>query len=479
MHPPTRLKCIPLHFTFAHLAGSGSHSSGIEQGGREKPRWSAKRKREARLHRQHASQGEEPINIPPLPPRSEPDPNLSTMPAPRLASGRLAMTQAVCAYCARSGHCEIDPDGTDSLPYCRGCWSQYERHLAHAERWKLSLQLAQRRDERANVRSGDREAASARRGRPSVMQLHRRQLFSLLLEQPAGVRVEELPWLLCPALRREGITWTPAELCSLCAMSADFASQQHTQKDGTGKGIVLRLAQHIRASMHSGPPCLPAPTPPRVLLILDLNHLLCERHPRDAPRPSEQELQSHAHTYVQHGQALVWERPYAASFIDWCMTRFTLALWSSGKRRNIEPIVRRLLTRQQLNHMLFIWGQEECTIDEHVMVAVSEADEACTRSGTHAAQQKPLIRKDLVRVWKRWPAWDPTCTVLVDDDPIKCSHNVANTAIHPVKWRALQPPEGSTDELAPHGSLCRFLGLLLDAEDTQHFMRDHPYYTTR
>ena len=117
-------------------------------------------------------------------------------------------------------------------------------------------------------------------------------------------------------------------------------------------------------------------------------------------------------------------------------------------------------------------------------------------------------------MWQRWPQWGPHSTLLVDDDPIKCARspplyispmsplcfphippisphispmsphispylpvsprcerNPPHTAIHPAKWRALLPPDGSELELAPHGALATYLEALHAAPDTQARLR--------
>ena len=226
------------------------------------------------------------------------------------------------------------------------------------------------------------------------------------------------------------------------------------------------------------------------------------------------------------------------------MRRFAVAVWSSGKRKNVLPIVARLFSFRRCQarrpprstrpapfssqhpssaillaapvqchsprstrpvpfssqhpsrtqhpfprtrprdtsapslapvqaHLLFTWAQEECTIDTGTMVSASSG--AAGPAGG-AGPLKPLIRKDLARVFRHWPAWDASCTAIVDDDPLKCSHNAPHTAVHPAKWRALAPPPGSAQELAPHGPLCAYLERLAAAADTQAFIRETQYH---
>jgi hypothetical protein len=166
---------------------------------------------------------------------------------------------------------------------------------------------------------------------------------------------------------------------------------------------------------------------------------------------------------------LVWERPYASNFVEWCMQRgFAVALWSSGARRNIDPIVTHVLPKRLRSHLLFVWSQEECTVHEGKDVAVHAG-------ARNNGARKPLLLKELRHVWRRWPAWGPQSTVLVDDDPLKCERNPPHTAIHPAKWCALRTPPGAQLELAPGGALPTYLDGLLAAPDTQAHMAAAPY----
>jgi hypothetical protein len=112
-------------------------------------------------------------------------------------------------------------------------------------------------------------------------------------------------------------------------------------------------------------------------------------------------------------------------------------------------------------HLAFVWCQEECTTDTKKLAP----------AGIDGRERKPLLLKELRRVWQRWPQWSPHSTLLVDDDPIKCERNPPHTAIHPAKWRALRPPDGSELELAPHGALATYLEALHAAPDTQARLR--------
>ena len=143
----------------------------------------------------------------------------------------------------------------------------------------------------------------------------------------------------------------------------------------------------------------------------------------------------------------------------------------------MEPLYSHLLSKRRLPHLLFSWCQEECTVVQPRAAdgapqaatmaadaaaaaadASTAADAASTEDATNTTDAtaatataataaaaatdddgsagtsadarmgagalavpvgKPLILKELESVWSRWPCWDASCTVLIDDDPIK------------------------------------------------------------
>ena len=53
-------------------------------------------------------------------------------------------------------------------------------------------------------------------------------------------------------------------------------------------------------------------------------------------------------------------------------------------------------------HLAFIWCQEECTTD-------GQKD---APAGVDGSERKPLLLKELRRVWQRWPQWGPLIRTL-------------------------------------------------------------------
>lgn len=386
----------------------------------------------------------------------------------------------ICSYCHSQAICQVDLNDETRTPYCQRCWMEWDAWVARGQPEQPARMMISQHDQHVQIQADNRAAELRGTGSRHDMVAFRRNLFDILVNNPAGVLLSHIPHLMFPLLHQEGNSWSSLEFRKLCQSTVDFTNEEDRLVEGSSERLkVLMLAEHIRVhieeQLRNGlPPHQPQPQPARILLILDLNHLLCERQSHYA-RATEESLRSHRHKYVKPGRSLVWERPHATTFVEWCMARFTVALWSSGKKKNIEPIVRELFTAELRRHFVFVWGQEECTVDHGTLVPCNGSHDSSHEKDA-STHMKPLIRKELMRVWRKWTAWDHTCTVLVDDDPLKCSQNAPHTALHPHKWFALQE-QSLHDELAPDGPLRLYLNALSHSADTQSFIRQQPYYT--
>ena len=194
-----------------------------------------------------------------------------------------------------------------------------------------------------------------------------------------------------------------------------------------------------------------AESPPRaprahaVLLILDVNGLLLDRH-RSAPAPGGP--QPDLVTTAPNGGGLrsyVYDRPHARDFAAWALQRFRVAVWSSAQMHNLRPLVAHVFGAAAAQ-LAFVWSQEQCTRDGSV----------AARGGA----TKPRFHKELRRVWEAGFG-DPFDTLLIDDDPYKAARNPPHTAIHPRAYAVGQ--RDADDGLAPHAPLRRMLQRLADA----------------
>ena len=78
-------------------------------------------------------------------------------------------------------------------------------------------------------------------------------------------------------------------------------------------------------------------------------------------------------------------------------------------------------------------------------------------------------------VWPHASRQHPSLSPRLPPCASRCERNPPHTAIHPAKWRALETPDGSQLELAPHGTLSTYLKGLHTAPDTQAHLAAHTY----
>eukprot|EP00927_Polykrikos_kofoidii_P083736 TRINITY_DN8643_c0_g4_i1.p1 TRINITY_DN8643_c0_g4~~TRINITY_DN8643_c0_g4_i1.p1 ORF type:complete len:513 (-),score=101.08 TRINITY_DN8643_c0_g4_i1:192-1730(-) len=141
-----------------------------------------------------------------------------------------------------------------------------------------------------------------------------------------------------------------------------------------------------------GKPCL--------LVIFDMNGVLVLRAGSDRAKGS---LRPYLDTLLTTLQDL--------------SDRIKIAVWSSMMVHNLQPLVT-LAFGPYADDLLFVWDQSQCT-QRH-----------------QPGLGKPLLRKDLAQLRQTpWAGYAPEGVLLVDDDPIKCSANIAGTAVHPSKWQ--------------------------------------------
>ena len=116
---------------------------------------------------------------------------------------------------------------------------------------------------------------------------------------------------------------------------------------------------------------------------------------------------------------------------------FTLAVWSSAKKKTVNELVRLLFPVDIASKLLFVWGQDKCDCvnEESLKTLVDNSDDdntsnilAHTRKSHY--QGKVYIKK-LSKVWHQYPLWDEKNTLLIDDSPDKCPIIYRNNTLHP------------------------------------------------
>ncbi|KAI0967524.1 HAD-like domain-containing protein [Xylaria arbuscula] len=161
-----------------------------------------------------------------------------------------------------------------------------------------------------------------------------------------------------------------------------------TQPSPESGGVPDPTPEYLALASH--PPFL-MPQPRNLLVVVDLNGTLLHRPSRHSPT-----------RFV--------ERPFARSFLSYCVNTFTVVIWSSARPSNVENMCRQLLTPQDRAKVVAVWGRES--------FGLSAAD----------YNQRVQCYKRLTALWNN-PAvaashpdgekWTQLNTVLVDDSSEK------------------------------------------------------------
>lgn len=230
----------------------------------------------------------------------------------------------------------------------------------------------------------------------------------------------------------------------------------------------IRLLEHEVERLRLLVPKRPQREPK--LIVLDLNGLLLYRRvAKDAasapppPRPFDKRA----------GAFHVWLRPHAASFLDFLLARFHVAIWSSAQLQNVLPLLKLLRPHDGDEKFAFVWSQEQCTD---------------TGESHPENVHRPLFLKETSKIFED-PAhaglFSAENTLLIDDDAYKAEHNLPGTCISP------DPYEGETEEeecrpggphlggLGPRAELRRWLGRLALAHSVTSFVGAAPWPPTR
>jgi hypothetical protein len=155
------------------------------------------------------------------------------------------------------------------------------------------------------------------------------------------------------------------------------------------------------------------------LLILDINGILCHRvrKSRDTYDPSA----TYRPTNGTVANTPIIARPFLQEFLSFLQAHFTLAVWTSAKKKTATQLINRLVPLDIADRFLFVWAQHDC----HVQQAPPEEG-----VGSHTHPQDVLFEKNLSKVWQAYPLWNAHNTLLMDDSPEKCVA-VKHNAIHP------------------------------------------------
>lgn len=134
--------------------------------------------------------------------------------------------------------------------------------------------------------------------------------------------------------------------------------------------------------------------PRKILVVIDLNGTLLYRPNKRTP-----------HYFI--------ERPYARRFLSYCIDTFVVVIWSSAQPKNVSKMCEQLLTEEQREKVVAIWGREKFQL----------ANKDWGRRVMCYKRMNLLWKaEDIARRHPEWAlgkTWSQADTVLIDDSPEK------------------------------------------------------------
>ncbi|KAI1735090.1 HAD-like domain-containing protein [Xylaria scruposa] len=109
-----------------------------------------------------------------------------------------------------------------------------------------------------------------------------------------------------------------------------------TQPSPESGGVPDPTPEYLEVASH--PPFL-LPQPRNILVVVDLNGTLLHRPNRHSPT-----------RFV--------ERPYARSFLSYCINTFTVVVWSSARYQNVSNMCKQLLTPEDSAKVVAVWSRD-------------------------------------------------------------------------------------------------------------------------
>lgn len=155
-----------------------------------------------------------------------------------------------------------------------------------------------------------------------------------------------------------------------------------------------------------------------MLLILDINGLLCRKVQKDHPEAN----------LVRPGYGVIL-RPGYKEFLEQCYAQYDVAFFSSTTKRNAEVILKAFLSTEQFKQTKFIWYRDRTSLDPDWHADQIESD----NSWNDTTWQKEEIKthstiKLLQNVWNNpminaQRKYNTSNTLICDDSAMKLRYN--------------------------------------------------------
>ena len=156
-------------------------------------------------------------------------------------------------------------------------------------------------------------------------------------------------------------------------------------------------------------------------------------------------------------------RPHAKHFLNYCLDTFYLAIWSSARPANVDKMVSGLLSPEQQERCLVIWGRDH--------FGLSEED---YNSRVQCYKRLDKLWND-PRIAASHPdagsggRWDQSNTVLVDDSEEKARSEPHNILALPEYTGS----DNEVEEVLPQ--VHDYLNTLAWQEDISRYIRDNKF----
>ncbi|KAK0739685.1 HAD-like domain-containing protein [Apiosordaria backusii] len=188
---------------------------------------------------------------------------------------------------------------------------------------------------------------------------------------------------------------------------------------------------------------LPSPQPRSLLVVIDLNGTLLHR-------PSSRRSQH----YIL--------RPHAKQFLSYCIDTFSVVIWSSARPENVNKMCDTILTADQKQKVIAIWGRDK--------FGLTEKDYG----------KKVQVYKRLTKLWDNpainpQGAWDQGNTVLIDDSVEKARSEPYNAVTIPEFLGDVTPEEKGGREWVVLPAVHEYLNKLAMCIDVSTYIRQDPF----
>ncbi|KAM5559612.1 hypothetical protein ABKV19_020996 [Rosa sericea] len=198
--------------------------------------------------------------------------------------------------------------------------------------------------------------------------------------------------------------------------------------------------------------------PRKKLLVLSLNGLLLYR----VYRKNKAKFPTTRDPDARFASQLVFEGPFAAEFVEFCLERFEVAVWSCAQERKVKGVLDCVMGWRKRKKLIAIFDQDHCTDSEPISMEDKEM---------------PLFLKKLKDLWKYLDGkYSESDTLLIDDQPYKALLNPPYTGIF---LESYNPNNASDNALDPKGELGVYLDDLAAADNVQVYVKKNPFGVPR